>query len=161
MLSALSNDGQLDGEAFRIADIDKTYTNLVRVKVPVYSNFLYVYVREGKEFPVKGWESIPNDYVIGYQRGIVLVEKALEKYHLHGQTSSNLTTMLKKLNTGRIDAIISYKERAPLIRELNLDGIVMLEPELMNLYLYHYLHKKHSHIVPELTRILTEMSASN
>ena len=48
---------------------------------------------------------------------------------------------------------------ARLIKQLKLDEVAMLAPPLAAFPVYHYLHKKHAALVPQLAAVLRQMRA--
>lgn len=44
-----------------------------------------------------------------------------------------------------------------LIKKHNIQGISMLSPPLMQINLFHYLHKKNQSLIPRITVILEKM----
>lgn len=156
-----SNSGIIDGEAFRIAGIDKEFSNLIRVEVSLMTNSHYLFVKSGNEFVVEGWDSIPKNYLIGFQRGVKVIESATEDHQIKTESVSTATQLLQKLNIGRNDAIIlPALAAAQNIQQLGLKDIVKLEPPISSHNLYHYLHRKHAALVPKITAVLKAMEAN-
>lgn len=52
--------------------------------------------------------------------------------------------------TARINGLLQLKR-------LNLKSIVPLSPPLSKMLVYHYLHKKHSALVPKIDRVFKSM----
>ncbi len=155
-----SNTAQTDGEAFRIAGIEKDYPNLCRIEVPVTSNSLYVVVKKGREFPVNGWESIPENYRVGYQRGVRITEKSLRKNQIKTEAARHISQLLNMLEFDRVDAIIEGEQHGQNTEELERRNMVQLKPAIHLHPLYHYLHVKHADLIPEITAALQEMKTS-
>ncbi len=62
-----------------------------------------------------------------------------------------------KLDAGRNDVIVAARVTGLFeLKQLQLQGIHMLEPALVKMKLYHYVHKKHRPIIPALTKVLKE-----
>jgi polar amino acid transport system substrate-binding protein len=156
-----ANTGMTDGEAARVTAIEQEYPNLIRVDVPIRVLPMHLYVRAGAEFSVNGWDSIPDDYVIGQRRGIKFAEYAISKHHLKSITNSDEKGLLEQLSKGLIEIVVAHPAVAEKwIEELQLQDIVRLDPPIHVSYLYHYLHRKHAHLVPEISRVLQEMERS-
>ena len=47
-----------------------------------------------------------------------------------------------------------------IIGQLGLEGIHALEPPLVRIDLYHYLHQRHADLVPEIADTIRKMEAS-
>ena len=62
---------------------------------------------------------------------------------------------------GRMDVVIANQFTGQkLLKDLQLKKVLMLTPPLQSDPLYHYLHRKHAAIVPELVSILEHMRRS-
>lgn len=157
-----SGTGRSDGEAFRIKGIDKEYPDLVRIDVPILIEPIHFYVAPGKEFPVYGWQSFPDDYVLGYRRGVQFVEKAIAQHKIRSAANNNEAYILKQLDAGYITAAIGRLDRfEALASKYPSVHIVRLDPAVEIVTLYHYLHKRHLDLVPEITRVLSDIVKQN
>ena len=68
--------------------------------------------------------------------------------------------MFKILDLGRADVAIETRvDGLEMLRKLNLKDIHMLEPLLVTIKLYHYLHKSNAALVRKITKVLQEMEA--
>ncbi len=149
-----SNTGFTDGEVGRIEGIDEEFTNLLMVPVPI--NIIEgVVFSKNFSFPVSGWESLES-YLMGYRNGTKFVENETE-----GMNTDIVTTneqLLLKLNLERNDiAVLSRIEGLTIIKKFRLESIKILEPPLVTLELYHYLHKKYETLIPVITNELVQM----
>lgn len=68
----MANRGEVDGELFRVDNIDKAYPDLVKVPVDLYSIEKVAFTKN-KFFTVDGWNSLAP-YRVGYRRGIKVAE---------------------------------------------------------------------------------------
>lgn len=158
---AYSNEGTTDGEAFRVAGIEKEYPNLIQVEVPVRFDHMHLFVKQGKEFVIEGWGSIPKEYIIGYLRGLKFAEYAIVEHGLQAEAVSSVEQLFLKLDAGRNDVILTgVEDGARWIQQLELHDIVRLDPPIQTNKLYHYLHVKHADLVPKITAVLKEMEAN-
>ena len=157
----LANEGFVDGEIHRAEGMGKKYQNLVMVPAPV--NFSGVNaITKGLKFTVDGWESL-RPYRIGIRRGSKRSEKKTEGMNV--VALSKPIQLIQMLNSGRIDvavASISEFELKKILKRLqekgeSIQNIQILTPPVLRLPVFHYLHKKNSHLVPRLTKILQEM----
>lgn len=156
-----SNSGQTDGQTFSTKEVEDTYKNLIRVNVPMTSRNMYLFTKQGNEFNVMDWGSIPKDYVLGYKRGVYFVEQAIEKYGINSQASKDSKNSFLQLHNNRVKVVLSsIKGFQSVDNTFHLDDIVRLEPPVYTAHLYHYLHSKHAELVPEITRVLREMKTS-
>ncbi|WP_394168194.1 substrate-binding periplasmic protein [Saccharospirillum alexandrii] len=66
--------------------------------------------------------------------------------------------LIQLLNQGRIDAAISPELSAQyFVVEMGLSDIHRLKTPLTSVNVYHYIHRDHQHLLPDLTRILLQM----
>ena len=148
-----SNQGKVDGELYRNINVSQDYTNLQIIPIPIASADVVVFSKI--KFPVKGWESL-RPYSIGVERGFKLVET-----NTQGMKVSKINTIKKTfqlLNLDRVDIVVQTRiEGLHEIKTMGLKGIHVIEPPIVRVPVYHHLHKKHSALVPEITRILHKM----
>ena len=149
-----SNSGQVDGEINRIEGIEAQYSNLIRITVPV--NFVDIALFSKRDdLIVSGWESLQS-YSIGVVAGILVVEQKTK--HLKPQSVYSFDQLVKMLDAGRFDiGITTFLSGGRSLSQLNYPEVKVFNPSLERVPLYHYLHKKHSNLVPHLTRVLGNM----
>lgn len=152
----MSNTGKVDAELTRIAGIEKEFPNLVMVPVPVIQVKHSAFTR-GETLQLAGWESL-RPYKIGIRRGIILHDRKTQgMQRLFADTNEQLFRLLEQ---GRVEVVASNAlVGGILIHKLQLTGITMVEPPLSTSDLYHYVHKKHTQLVPKLTQVLKAMTA--
>ncbi len=152
----MSNYGEVDGEVNRIKGIEKAYSNLVMVPVAINVLEGVVFTKE-ITFSVTGWDSL-KPYKIGIRRGTKFAEKGTEGMNV--EAVNHNAQLFRKLDLGRNDVIVTSRvEGLEQIMTLHLNGIRVLEPPLVTLNLYHYVHKKHRPLLPNITKALQEMEA--
>lgn len=149
---AQSSSGQTDGELIRIDGISRSYPDLVQVPIPItfrqgaaYSNRYF--------FPVIDWYDL-NPYVIGIVEGSLYAERGTRGMKVIKAKSTE--ELFSLLDQRKIDIAISsritgrtYMKSMPDLKEM--EGI------METMFLYHYVHKKHAHLVPELSKVLKRM----
>ena len=151
-----ANNGEVDGDLYRKRDIDKAYPNLIVVPVPIVSIDEMVFTKADKKFSVDGWESL-LPYTVGHRLGIKVIEGNLVE-GTKSEAVRTLEQLFKKLEDGRNDVVIETRlSGLATINKLGLKDIVMLEPPLMSLPLFHCLHVKNKHLVEPLTAVLQQM----
>ncbi|WP_024954664.1 substrate-binding periplasmic protein [Sulfurospirillum arcachonense] len=151
----IANSGQVDGELYRVKDIDKSYPNLIIVPVSIIS-LEFVAFSKNEKIDIKGWESLLPYHVV-YMRGVKAIEDRMPDNIFSDAVKTTKQAFLM-LNLGRSDILIAPRQRALVtLKELGLKDIKLLEPPLMTLPLFHYLHKKNRHLVEPLTQILLKM----
>ncbi len=156
-----SNAGQTDGEAFRVEGIEQTFTNLCRIEVPIATNCLYLFVKQGREFPVDGWAGIPADCRVGFQRGVQIIEKNTQAHQIQTERARHADQLFTMLQYGRVDAVIAGEDQAARRGgKLARDQIIQLSPPVHSHPLYHYVHISHAGLIPQITEVLREMQAA-
>lgn len=156
----MSNNGTTNGEVARIGGLDKNYPSLIQVNEACYSHQIYFYVKSGKEFTVDGWGSIPVDYLLGYRKGMKYIEFAAEKYPFKLYSMDNLDQSLQMLMFDRIDLLVgSTSLFKALSKKADISEVVRLEPAVEKHMFYPYIHKKHKHLLLELTAKLAEINS--
>jgi polar amino acid transport system substrate-binding protein len=146
--------GQVDGDLARIDGVNAQYPDLVQVRVPIAS-FNAVVVARDTRFQPHGWESL-RPYTIGYHRGILFAERALRGMRTDAAPTNEL--VLRKLLSGRTDlAVLPEQDARALVADM--PGLVILQPPVERVQLYHYLNKKHAALVPALEAALRAMQA--
>ncbi len=150
----MSNSGHIDGEVNRIKGIDKTYTNLILIPISVNS-FEGMAFSHNVQFEVNGWESL-RPYSIAIRIGIKFAEIGTEGMNvIKFPTNKKVFQMVAY---GRVDICISSRLTGLYtIKKYGFKNIKILEPPLIKLNLYHYLHKKNKHLVPKITQSLKQM----
>jgi polar amino acid transport system substrate-binding protein len=151
----MSNSGNTDGEVNRIRGISRKYPNL-RI-IPVAINSI-----EGLAFAIspnitiRKWQDL-QPYIVGLRIGA--------KYAEYGTAGMKVTAVATNdqvfdmLDQRRTDVAISTRIEGVLtIKKLGLTGIRPMEPPLVTLKLFHFLHKKHLALVPRITLVLEEMA---
>lgn len=150
------NEGIVDGDVGRIEGLDKIkYPNLVRVPVPVMKYEMAVFSRSF-DFRVAGSPSI-MPYHVGVVRGWKILEQAST-----GARSvtpvENAEQMFSMLDKSRIEiALLEKLQGLQIIRSMDIKGIKVLQPALLEGYWYLYLNKKHEALIPRITAELRKM----
>lgn len=149
-----ANRGILDGELSRMAGIEARYPDLVRIPVAINRIEGMVYTNRA-DFRVDGWDSL-RPYLIGVRIGIKFAEDGT-----HGMRVQRVPTneqLFSKLELGRTDIVVSTRtEGEAMIRRLKTRHVRALEPPLLTIDLFHYLHRKNQDLVPRLTDTLRQM----
>jgi len=151
-----ANKGTYDGEVVRVKGIEARYPNLLPVPVVVTT-------AEGMAFTKKldivmdGWASLAP-YSIVIRRGLKFAEKGTR-----GMKVTLVTTYdesFKLVSKGRYDVTVCDRLAGYyFIRKFDYADLKALEPPINTFPLYHYLHKKNTSLIPEITTILSQMQA--
>ena len=149
-----ANDGIVDGELYRVAEIQEEYPNLLMVKVPiVYVDFV-VFTKD-LHFQVKGWDSL-RPYHLGFLRGVKKIEYHTQGMQVHMSNTQEAT--FKNLQIGRSDLVIDERfSGLQILNTLGFKDIQVLSPPLERFPSYHFLHTRHADLVPQVERILKQL----
>jgi len=153
---SMANSGAVDGELSRIANVEKKFTSLIPIKIPV--NFIEgMVLSKDKPITVDGWKSI-KQYRIAIRRGVVFTKNGTKGMDV--QVLNSWKAILAALRTQRVDVTVVPKTIAlNLLKTDQLDNIIINEPPIISLPLFHYLHKKNSALIPQLKEVLKQMQA--
>ncbi len=151
----LSNDGVTDGELGAAASGTRNkFPNLIQIPVPL------VYV-EGvaftinTEFVVDGWESL-RPYKIGIVRGTKFAEPFIKDMKVVKVGTNR--AMFEILELDRVDIVVAeLLVGLVALRSLDVPGVKVLEPPIVRIPLYHYVHKKHKALIPRIHEVIKKM----
>ncbi len=154
-----ANSGKKDGEILRIYSYGEQNNNVIRVPTPYYSLTTGVFSRNDRKIIVNSQSDL-SKYRIGKVRGVKHTENAT-KGLMRVYNSNNSEQLFKQLQQGTIDiALTNYLNGELTIKKLNLNNIVVVNKALDHEPLYHYLYKKHQHLVPQVDEAIKQLSAS-
>lgn len=149
-----ANNGDTDGELYRKLGMERDYPNLVIVPVPLLTYEIVIFT-QGTHFVVNGWDSL-RPYTIGYVKSIKIVEQNTQGMRV--EVAATLRQAFLKMTLGRSDVVVANKASGlAILKELNLPDVKVLTPPLATFPVFHYLHKKHVALVPQLTVMLQQM----
>ena len=158
-----ANRGITDGEIARRKGINEHYKNLIQVPVVIMNSG--VYALSLKRLPIKSWKDI-SKYDVAYRRGIQVIKNELTKHQVQSGVVSKDTELIHFLLRQRTDIVLQDKglaisSMAQLQSEgINTSGIQFIEPPLFEVKLYHYLNKKHQHLLAAISQALNNMKKS-
>jgi polar amino acid transport system substrate-binding protein len=150
-----ANDGIVDGELGRVKNLGRHYSNLRRIPVTLATIDIVAFSKDAT-IPMSGWDSL-RPYIVGYVRGVQVIEQNIAQ-GTQLQAVTTLKQAFKLLNVGRVDIALDARYAGlKTIKDLGLTGITTLEPPLVQIKLFHYLHIKHQDLLEPLTAILQQM----
>lgn len=152
-----ANEGKVDGELFRKKEgIVEAFPNLVKVPVCIHRGAFVGFARDDT-FSLHGWSSLRSRSV-GYKRGVKAVEMNLVP-GTHAEPVASMEQAFRKLSLGRTDIVIDVRpDGLATIKKLGLKGLRVLEPPLLTVESFHYLHVKNSDLVAPLAEALKQMA---
>lgn len=164
-LSALSDDGSIDGEFLRVYGYGAAHPNLVRVEESAFSVVFALYTAN-PSLRLARLEDLATLRGNGeYRRGLLVCESRLKQLLPDNRLTDVNTTEqgLKKLLAGRsdflcdIDVAVNNELASPDFR--GVTGIRKLIDLDNPLPLHTYLQKKHADLAPRLAAVLKQMKA--
>jgi polar amino acid transport system substrate-binding protein len=152
----MANEGIVDGEVARLAVVREKYLNLVMIPVPLHNLKLVVFAKNVR-FSVRGYESL-KPYTVVTLIGYKHFEKKFKEYGIRYHQVANYRQIFKTLDAERHDlALLTQPDGLRTLRELRLKGIANLDPPIENIPIYHFVHKKHRHLVPQIAATLRDL----
>lgn len=155
----MSNAGEFDGELFRISDIAPQYPNLRQVPTPLEHIQLFAFVRKDASKSYMRWQD-NRQLRVAYVRGFKLAEHYRSQGRFRGQPMV-VTTVDQAVNLllqGKIDVLLEdIASLQSSTFELASTGQLQQLPEVLaSRELYHYVHKKHQHLLVPLAKLLAD-----
>ncbi|MBT3255878.1 MAG: transporter substrate-binding domain-containing protein [Deltaproteobacteria bacterium] len=150
-----ANSGKVDGILFHVPNLHISFPNLIQIKAPVFHSQLVGFINNNKSIKIKGWDSL-NPYRVGYVRGFLLAKERL----MNAQTEpvDRAENMMMMLSRNRIDvAVDTHLTGLYTLKKLGLQEIKAESPALESFSSFHYLHKKHQSLTPQVEHVLAEM----
>jgi polar amino acid transport system substrate-binding protein len=152
-----ANVGDTDGELYRRAGIDASYTQLVRVPVALMHYEIVAFSLDSRVV-LQGWESL-RPYRLGFVRGIKVIEE-----NTGGMAVEPVTTLRQAfvmLERGRTDLVLANRlSGLAALRAADQQTIQVLTPALERFPVFHYLNVKHAQLLPRLSEVLRDMEQS-
>lgn len=150
-----SNSGELDAELQRISGTEESYTNLLRLPIPINYITGAVYTNN-IEFPISGWHSL-RPYKIGIVKGILFAMKGTKGMNVN--IFNSYSEMFSALNNGNIEVSVlpRINGNLQLSKHSAKSNLKVLDGDLEMIFLYHFLHKKNQHLYQPLKKTLKRM----
>lgn len=157
---ALVARGIDDAECCRIPKaISSDYPGLVQVPEVVYTARFSAFAKPPLP-QIDGFEALKSYSVATVSGWKILVNnlQRIKPETLH--IVDNAKSMFQVLDLDRIDvATYGYLSGKQTLAELGLKSIQVIEPPLASAPLYLFLHRKHAHLVPQLTQAIRSLKA--
>lgn len=150
------NSGILDAELARIIGTETEYPNLVRVDEPVYALSFSAIVKKNSHIWLSSWEEV-GKHSIGYPRGYRILD--IRTRDLNAIQATDSSAIAKMVQGGRFEIGIAITSDAIKLAAENSD-IMILEPPIEAITLYHYIHVKHRRLAPSIKNNLIKFNDS-
>ena len=152
----LANEGRTDGEVSRVRGVEEEFTNLVRVPVAVNKLDIRAFTKNSA-IKISGWDSL-RGYNLICVKGGKLVERYLAAHNIDCYYVTQFSQAVRMLHAGRGDiALLPEVNGMQAIKQKGLTGVIMSDVSLHTAGLYHYLHRKHVALIPEIESSLKRM----
>jgi len=150
-----ANAGIDDGNFVRIAGLEKTYPNLIRVPEKIWMFEFAVFSKKG-DLKIKDWESLKP-----FDVGIITGWKILEANVLGTRSLTKVNdseALFNLLLKDRADLVIFDRLQGQvLLKNKGLSEIKSLKPNLAKQDMFVYLHRRHAELVAPLVKALQTM----
>ena len=151
----MSNNGETDGEMFRVDNMQEKYLNLVKVPTS-YIQVENVAFTKTVDIHVSGYDSL-KPYRIGFRIGLKAAEAGTAGFAQVYRVKT-MQQAFAMLNLGRVDVVIDGRMvGSSQVEKLGLEGVRILDDSVDRVPLYHYLHKKNQALVPKLDAAFQSM----
>jgi len=156
----MSSKGKTDGEIFRIWAVGDRFNTLIRVPTPIMTLSGYAYSnKEG--LTVNSVADLGEASRIGIVRGIVWAEKLIEGRHGVVRVNSSKELVLRLAN-GSVDVVLANNTTLETEqKKQNIKAKFYKGNALNILNVYHYLNRKHQHLVDGVDREIKKLIANN
>lgn len=153
-----ANAGEVDGEGLRMAGLESSYPNLVRVPEHFVSISFVAFARDSRIRVDRGWASLKPHRVAFLNGWKIFESNASEARSVTKvETAEQLFRMLEH---DRVDlALYTRTDGLALTRQLGLNQIKALSPALADTDMYVYLHRRHQALLPRIALALRNMKA--
>ena len=155
----MANAGTFDAELFRIAEIGTQYPNLLKVPAALEQISLFAFVVKHPANDYGDWQK-NQKLRVAYVRGF----KMAENYRYLGKpvAINTVTQGVQMLLQGKVDVLLEDPASvASATIELRPDGqLQQLPAVLATAELYHFVHKKHQHLIALLAAQLQSATAT-
>jgi len=151
-----ADEGIDDGDIYRIAGIERSFPNLVRVPEDVL-DFEFTAYAKSPDIRIRTWDDLAP-YAVAYTTGYRF-------YDLHVKAAREITKtasieeLFPLLESGRADVILVDRWQAQWIARREGYAVRRIEPALARTPMFMYLNRKHEALVAGVARALAEMKA--
>ncbi len=147
-----ANAGIEDGDFSRIAGLEKTYPNLIRIPEKLVDWHFVAFVRQAK-LSSANWAAL-KPLSVGHIKGWKIFEQNLMPA-TQITTADNPEQLFAMLDKNRIDvALFERWLGLALVKKMGIKNIRIIEPSLAEREMFVYLNKRHADKVPAIAAAL-------
>lgn len=153
-----ANAGEVDGEGLRVAALESSYPDLLRVPERFIAISFVGFARDPRLVLDHGFASL-KPLRVAHINGWKLFEaQAAVARVVHKVDQAE--QLFHMLEAERIDvALYTLTDGLALARSMGLSQVRVLQPSLADADMYLYLHRRHQAWVPKIAQALREMKA--
>ncbi|MEH6347348.1 MAG: transporter substrate-binding domain-containing protein [Bermanella sp.] len=151
------NNGNMDGELFRVQGLEDKFKYLVPVKTAILNTHTSAFTFL-KNTNIKNWQDL-KPYSIAYVLGFKLAElNTTQSKVIH---TRDLNHAFRLLINKKVEFVIDSEFNGlQIIKNQKLANIYLISPPLETTQIFHYLNFKHAHLIPKLEKALNQLKAS-
>nr|WP_281389102.1 transporter substrate-binding domain-containing protein [Spirochaeta isovalerica] len=154
-----ATSGKVDGEVGRIASYGQIFPQMIKVPTILYSNTTLAFVRKDSGIDHVTKEELKN-YRVARIKGVVNTDRLTEKVE-QVYDFDNMEAMMEFVTMGRADiALTSRIGGLCTLAATGNDELTGLPDPVISQDLFHYLHRRNSHIVSLIDKKLREFKES-
>jgi len=149
-----SNSGLDDGDLVRVAGLEKTYPNLIRVPEKVM-DFEFVAFTLNKGIRIKNLAELAP-YSVAYVTGWKFYEQRIKQAREITKVR-NLAELFELLQKGRSEIVLAERWQGLWAANQSRVKARPLQPPFKIAHMYIYLNKRHAALVPKVAQALLDM----
>lgn len=150
-----ANAGLFDGDAYRIGGLGTTYPNLLQIPEPL-ADIQFSAFAVGNHIKIGDWDELATlavAYITGWK-----------VYEANVKTAAQITTvrdhdqLFRLLGRGRTDvALYEGWQGSAYLKKNQLNGIHRVDPPLIAMDMFMYVHERHRDLVPLIAKTIRQM----
>lgn len=153
-----ANEGIEDGDLSRIAGLERTYPNLVRVPEKNMDMRFMAFTRQADFTLDRGWRSL-SGHSVGIIKGWKILERNIPA-DAQVIVVKDAEQLFRLLEHRRVDVVLYAQHLGQAqARQLGLTDVRAMGPPLTTQEMFIYLHKKHAALVPRFAEALRQIKA--
>lgn len=147
------NNGEFDGEAIRFDETVKKYTNMLKVDAPITTLTPALFCLEEEKC------KLTKGTLVGIQSGLKIVQAYCAATSTACTFDQSITYLARLLEDSMLDNLLLMRAGASqVVCLLNAKEIYYRELPQFEPIGFHYVHKSHQHLIPELEQAITLLS---
>lgn len=153
----MADNGDLDGDLFRIDSVADAYPNLLRVPFPLLRGQLHAVVRDPgiAQLPESSAE---NPLKVAILRGVIIAEQTADTLRMEPVHAEDYDQIRTLLELNRVDlAFVATIEGITPLKNYAWANLHALPTPIVTFTLHHYLNKRHERLAGVLADALAQL----